>query len=762
MKAPSAIMFALLLIFDFLPCSSATAGLPQNKAEFFPLSEVRLLDGVVKGAQERDRKYLHDLDAGRLLHNFRVTAGLPSTAEPLAGWEDPKCELRGHFVGHYLSACALMFASTGDEALKAKADSLVAELAKCQEAMPSKGYNKGFLSAYPESFFDRVDQCQPVWAPYYTLHKIMAGLLDMHQLAGNLQALDVLTKMADWLNLRFGKLSPEQQQKVLRNEHGGMNEVLASLYAVTRNPEHLKLARAFNHELIFEPLSRGEDKLDGLHANTQVPKIIGAAREFELTGEERLSAIVRNFWQYVAIDRAYCIGGHSDSEHFFPVRDFARHLSPATAETCNTYNMLKLTQHVFEWKPDARFMDFYERALFNQILASQDPDTGMMFYFASLKPGHFKNYNTPTKSFWCCTGTGVENHAKYPSAIYAHSADSLYVNLFIPSELTWKEKGVVVRQETKFPEGNSTRLTFKCAKPVNLTIKMRQPSKGYTDYTREWKDGDVLDFEFSMDLRTESLPGEPNTVAFFCGPIALAGKLGTQGMEKLDLYTKQQLDLANCPAPEVPVLICEPSNLLKHIEPVPGRSLTFRTKGIGRPEDVTLSPYYRLHHQRLNVYWQCFSEAEWQAKQAEIQKAAAARKSLEARIVDEVRPGEPQPETDHAFKGRNSSNGRFRDRPWRDARNWFSYEVKVAPDQPLTLRCTYWGNDSGNRVFDILVNDQKIATQKLEKNRPGEFFDVDYSVPAALTQGKQRVTVKFQAHPDAIVGGLFGLLVLKP
>jgi DUF1680 family protein len=728
----------------------------ESQARMFDLKQVRLLDGLFKDAQERDRKYLHDLDADRLLHNFRVTAGLPSTVSPLGGWEAPKCELRGHFVGHYLTACALMYASTGDEKLKAKGDYIIAELAKCQAAMPSKGYNKGFLSAYPESFFDRVDACKPVWAPYYTLHKIMAGLLDMHQHCGNQQALDVLVKMAGWLKLRVDRLSHEQQQKALGNEHGGMNEIFANLHAVTGNPDHLKLARAFNHEVIFEPLARGEDKLNGLHANTQVPKIIGAAREYELTGEERFATIAKNFWQYVAIDRAYCIGGHSDSEYFFPVTDFARHLSPATAETCNTYNMLKLTRHLFTWEPNPRYMDFYERALYNQILASQDPETGMMYYFASLKPGHFKNYNSPTDSFWCCTGTGIENHAKYPDTIYAHSADTLYVNLFIASELTWKEKGLVVRQETKFPEQNTARLVFQCAKPVKLAVNVRGRI-----YNREWRDGDTLDIEIPMKLRIEPLPGEPKIVAIFYGPITLAGELGTQGLDKLNLYTKKQLDLANVPTPDVPVLLCDPADLPKHIEPVPGKPLTFRTKGIGRPNDVTLSPYYSLHHQRFTVYWRCFTEADWKAKQAEIEKANAARKAYEARIVDEVRPGEQQPETDHNFKDDRSNSGNFRDRAWRDTRGWFSYDVKVSPDQPMTLRCTYWGNDDGNRAFDILVDGQKIAEQKLDKNKPGKFFDVDHAIPAALTQSKQKVTVKFQAHKDAIAGGLFGLLVLK-
>ena len=336
---PTLILLTALLLAPLAALPAAESKVPLQ-ARMFDLQQVRLLDGPFKEAQERDRKYLHDLDADRLLHNFRVTAGLPSAAEPLGGWEAPKCELHGHFVGHYLSACALMYASTGDEKLKAKANYLVAELAQCQAALPGKGFNTGFLSAYSESFFDRVDQSERVWAPYYTLHKIMAGLLDTYQHAGNRQALDVLVKMADWLQFRLDRLSHDQQQKALNTEHGGMNEVFANLYGITGHPAHLQLARAFNHEVIFDPLARGEDQLNGKHANTQIPKIIGAAREYELTGEAPFAAVASNFWQYVTLDRAYCIGGHSDSEHFFPVNDFARHLSPATAETCNTYHLL--------------------------------------------------------------------------------------------------------------------------------------------------------------------------------------------------------------------------------------------------------------------------------------------------------------------------------------------------------------------------------------------------------------------------------------
>ncbi|MBA3873405.1 MAG: glycoside hydrolase family 127 protein, partial [Anaerolineae bacterium] len=446
------------------------------KAQPFNLKQVRLLDGIFKDNMQRDQNYLLHLEPDRFLHSFRVTAGLPSEAQPYGGWEAPEGELRGHSLGHYLSACALMFASTGDEQFKARADTIVAELAKCQDALPAQGYNMGFLSAYPEEFFERVERRFSVWAPYYTLHKILAGLFDAYQYCDNQQALDVLEKVASWLQFRIDRLTYEQMQITLLNEFGGMNEVLANLYGVTGKAEHLKLSLAFDDAVILDPLARQQDSLDRLHANTQIPKAIGVARQYEVTGEDRFREIAHFFWERVALYRSYAIGGNSDDELFFPITGFAQHLSSVSAETCNTYNMLKLSRHLFGWEPSAQIMDFYERGLFNHILGSQDPESGMTLYFASMKPGHFKAYNTPFNSFWCCTGSGMENHAKYGDTIYFHDDDSLFVNLFIASELTWPEKGLTLRQETAFPEEDKTHFSLHCEQPVQLALKIRYPA----------------------------------------------------------------------------------------------------------------------------------------------------------------------------------------------------------------------------------------------------------------------------------------------
>jgi DUF1680 family protein len=602
----------------------------------FPLTAVRLLDSPFKDAMLRDQAFLLGLDHDRLLHTFRLTAGLPTTATPLGGWEAPDIELRGHTAGHYLSAVALMYSATGDIRFKQRGDALVAELAKIQAALAVKGYHAGYLSAFPEEFIDRVESRRKVWAPYYTLHKMLAGLLDMNQLCGNQQALDVLLKQVAWIRFRTDRLSPDQQQAMLQTEFGGINDALASLYEVTGDPEHLRLARMFDHAAVFDPLARREDKLDGLHANTQIPKVIGAAREYELTGETRYRDIATFFWERVARHRSYANGGHSDGEAFFPVDTFSAHLGAESSETCNTYNMLKLTRHLFEWNPSAELMDFYERGLYNHILASQDPATGGVIYYCPLKPGAWKSYSTKDGSFWCCVGTGLENHAKYADTIYFQSDDALFVNLYIPSELNWKERGLNLRQTTRFPDEGTTRIAFAVDRPVRLTLRVRHPSwaasgftvainglpqpvesrpGSYVSIVREWKTGDTVDIGLPMSLRAEALPGTTDSVALFYGPILLAGDLGAAGLDTARRYGPSAPPLADVPGVEVPALIApDRTRLLAAVAPVAGQPLTFHTTGLGQPHDVTLVPFYRAHATRYTVYWKTYTPTDWKAR----------------------------------------------------------------------------------------------------------------------------------------------------
>jgi hypothetical protein len=450
-------------------------------------------------------------------------------------------------------------------------------------------------------------------------------------------------------------------------------------------------------------------------------------------------------------------------------------------------------------------MDFYERALYNHILASQDPERGMFVYLMSLKPGHFKTYSLPENSFWCCVGTGMENHAKYGDSIYFHDANQLYVNLFIPSEVDWKEKGVKLRQETKFPESDNTTLTVHCKSPAKFALRIRVPSwvaeqmqvklkgeekevrgvgakdnglqamkirvqgkpqrfdatgGGYVSIQREWRDNDQVEIQLPLHLRTEPLPGVENTVALVYGPIVLAAELGKEGMP--NPYAKDQGDLLNVPSPKVPVFIADATTLVARTKPVAGQPLTFRTEGIGRQADVTLIPFYRLNHERYSIYWRLFSEASWKAEETRMAALEAQRREREARTVDVVRPDE-QLETMHKLAGEKNESGNFSGRKWRHANDggWFSYQMKVVPNEPMVLVCTYWGGDRGNREFDVLVDGQKVASETLENNRPGEFFDVEYGLPTALTSGKEHVEVKFQAHPGKMAGGFYGASMLK-
>ena len=435
-----------------LPEPSAAPAATAQRLEPFPLRDVRLLDGPFLDMQKRGLDYLLSLDPDRLLHTFRINAGLASTAKPYGGWEAPAVELRGHSLGHYLTACALAWEATGDDRLKTRALAITAELRRVQLVLAARGAHPGYLSAFPEEFFDRVEARKGVWAPYYTLHKILAGLLDVHRVFGDETGLEAAKGMASWVGLRAKSLSDAQWQEMLQTEFGGMEESLTALYTVTHDPEHLRLARLFDHRVLFDPLARGEDPLDGLHANTQIPKAIGAELDCTTTGEARYCRVAETFWEKVAIERSYTIGGHSEDEHFFPVAHFSKHLGEATAETCNTYNMLKLTRALFLHDGLPSRVDFYERGLFNHILASNDPATGRVTYFVSMKPGAWRTYSTAEDSFWCCVGTGMENPARFGEAIYARGQGALYVNLFLASEAVWREQGLRLRQTTRFPE----------------------------------------------------------------------------------------------------------------------------------------------------------------------------------------------------------------------------------------------------------------------------------------------------------------------
>ena len=592
------------------------------KARPFELKHVRLRRGPFLNAAEVNRRYMASLNADSLLHMFRVTAGLPSSAKPLGGWEQPANELRGHFTGHYLSACALINASMGDESLKARGDQLVAELGKSQKAL-----GNGYLSAFPETFFDRLRAGTNVWAPFYTLHKIMVGLLDMHTYCGNQQALDVLKGMANWTRRFVDPLGDAHMARVLEREYGGMNDVLYNLYAVTGDRSYRQLAARFDHERVFAPLAEGRDELKGLHVNTQIPKIIGAARRYELTGESRSRDIADYFWREVTGKRCYCTGGTSNGEAWNSAPGkLAGELSGYTQECCCTYNMLKLTRHLFGWTADPHAADYYERALFNGILGTQHPEDGMTLYYVSLASGYWKLFGLPLEAFWCCTGSGVESFGKLGDSIYFHDDEGVYVNLQIASEVDWPEKGVKIIQDTTFPESDTTTISLRCKTPVRMPLRIRVPywatrggtvklngrelesfaePSSYFVLNRTWQDGDKVEVTMPMSLHVNAMPDDSTLQAAMYGPLVLFGKLGSEGLTKENLRAEptpiREVPRYRVKASAAPEFKTRSQDLRECIEPVPGRPLEFRT--VGQAQNVTLVPFYKLLDERYGVYW---------------------------------------------------------------------------------------------------------------------------------------------------------------
>jgi len=744
----------------------------------FDLGDVRLLPGLFQDAQKRDGAYILFLEPDRLLHNFRVNAGLTPKAPIYGGWES--AGVAGHILGHYLTATSMMFRATGDRRFRQRVDYIVGELAVCQAA-------DGLVTAIPDArtIFAKIaaDGTVTGWVPWYTTHKVLAGLRDSYRYCGNAQGKEVFLKLTDWALATTANLTDDQFQNMLQTEHGGMVETISDAYAMTGDTKYKAFAHRFTHHAVFDPLALEEDKLDGLHSNTQIPKMIGYERLYELTGEMPYHTAPNFFWQTVTQTRSYANGGNGNYEHFFPISQFGHNIQSDTAtETCCTYNMLKLTKTQFQQDPDVQFADYYERAVLNHILASQETRQGLMIYHTPMKPGHFKIYDDPVNAFWCCTGTGIENHARYGEAIYFHSPenDALYVNLYIPSTLSWKEKGLTVKQETSYPEAETTRLIITSVKPTPLSLKLRYPSwtsgltvkvsgkaqhiaaapGSYVTINRTWRSGDVVDVRLPMALRVEALPNTQDKQAIFYGPVLLAGALGTSGMDKLPDIDTNQAPYDNLPALPVSSLVAPAGQFLSQIKPVAGSvPLTFQTAGLGKPDDITLIPIYRLNHQRLNIYWSVYTPEDYKARVTDVEEK---QRALDARTSDRFLPGGQQSEVDHNLQSQGSTTGIYNGQPWRDARDGgqFSFTLKLTGEGPYTLDCTYWGSETGARVFDIAVDQTTIATQALNNNQPDEFFDVEYKIPVELTLGKASITVTFHAKPGQMAGGLFGCRLL--
>jgi DUF1680 family protein len=759
------------------------AGLPWHGAwadnEILPksvaplrLSNVRLLPSPFADAVEANRKYLLQLEPDRLLHNFRKFAGLTPKGELYGGWEADT--IAGHSLGHYLSALALIYAQTDEPEAKRRAQYIVAELAEVQ-AKQGDGYVAGFTrkrkdgtivdgkEIFPEIMRGEIRSAgfdlNGCWVPLCNWHKLFAGLMDVDTYCGgDKQSIAVAIGLGSYIEKVFNALNDDQVQTVLDCEHGGINESFAELYARTNDRRWLQLAERLYHKRVLDPLTAERDELAQRHANTQIPKLIGLARLHEITGKTAQATAPRFFWKTVTTDHSYVIGGNSDREYFSEPRTVARHITEQTCEACNTYNMLKLTRHLFSWQPSGALFDYYERAHLNHILAHQDPATGMFTYMTPLMSGTNREFSSPTDSFWCCVGSGMESHSKHGESIWWEGDDTLLVNLFIPSRASWQARDAQLEMTTRYPYDSAVNIKVaSLKKPQQFAIALRMPAwseavrltvngkpvetkmeAGYLIARRRWREGDSLEYTVPLSLRLEAAPGDDKTVAVMRGPMVVAADLGS---------ADQPFEAA------APALVG--ADLLADFKAVDVQQAVYRAESIARPTALTFSPFYKNYHRRSAVYFRRFTDAEWVNEERSFNAGQARQKELAARSVDVMHLGEMQPERDHQLTSDISYPVVYRGRQGRDARTggFFAFRMKVKPG-PLILQATYWADERA-RKFHVLVEGQRIATQALRPDKP-IFFDVDYEIPETLTKGKDSVLVRFEPEPGNTAGPVFG------
>jgi DUF1680 family protein len=763
-------------------------------AESFPLDQVRLLDGPFKHAQDLNLEHLLQYDLDRLLAPFRKEAGLEPKGESFENW----IGLDGHIGGHYLSAMA-MYAATGNAEAKRRMEYILDELAVCQAAH-GNGYVGGVQEGrriWSEIAQGRIQAngfgLNGGWVPWYNLHKTFAGLYDAWRYAGSERARQMLIDLCDWCDELVCGLSDEQMQTMLASEHGGMNEVLADVYNMTGDKKYLVLARRFSHRVLLDPMSQRRDILDNMHANTQVPKAVGFQRIAEYAFDKPFADAAEFFWETVVQHRTAAFGGNSRREHF-PGASAAMEMIEEREgpESCNTYNMLKLTEGLHRMAPQARYADYYERALYNHILAAQHPEHGGYVYFTSARPRHYRVYSAPNIAMWCCVGSGMENHGKYGAFIYSHQDEMLYVNLFIASELNWRQKGVRIRQETAFPDEPKTALTVLTDTPVRFALKVRHPQwvpagqlrltlgrrtwtaqsepSSYVTLDRRWRNGDRLEVALPMHTAVEQMPGVEDYIALLHGPIVLAAKTGTEDLRGLIAGQGRMDHVAHgtlLGLDEAPMLVGDPAAIPDKINPVAGERLRFTASELIRPEtfrNLVLEPFFRIHDSRYMMYWRVTSPQAYETVLAAMSDAQRQALRLDRMTIDRVIPGEQQPEVEHGFRSEGAEAGVFRGASWRHAQapGWFSYELRVDPGKLQELSVRYWGNDHGSRTFDILINGRKLATENIAgKWNRDEFVDVRYPIPSDMLADRQHVTVRFRPHPGNIAGGIFDLRLLR-
>ena len=791
-------MMKKLALF-LLAAAWAVAGQAQDRlyADEFPLGDVKLLDGPLQKARDLNIRTLLLYDCDRLLAPYRIQAGLEPRKKAYPNWDG----LDGHVGGHYLAAMA-MNAATGNEECRRRMEYMISELQICADANVKNHpeWGKGYVGGMPDSEniwsnFKKGDfqVYSRAWAPFYNLHKMYAGLRDAWLYCGNEQAKALFLGFCDWaIDLTAG-LSDAQMEQMMGNEHGGMNEVLVDAYAITGDPKYLTVARRFSHRMLLDQMSQRVDRLDNLHANTQVPKAVGFARIAELSGDETFNDAAEFFWDIVTGERSLAFGGNSRREHF-PSReactDFINDIDGP--ESCNTFNMLRLTEHLHRRNPDARYADYYELATFNHILSTQHPEHGGYVYFTPARPRHYRNYSAPNEAMWCCVGTGMENHGKYGQFIYTHKGNALFVNLFVSSELNWREKGVTLRQETGFPYGETSRITIAggkgtfpvlvrypgWVKPGEFSVKVNgKPVEiitgpgSYVSIDRKWKKGDVIDINFPMHSSVKYLPNVPKYVALMHGPILLGMKTGTEDLAHLiadDSRFGQYASGAKLPLDGAPILIDDHiDRIADHLKPVAGKPLHYTLDiKMENPIRNEIQPFFEIHDARYMMYWLTLSEQGYKDYLESLARAEKERQELEARTVDKVQPGEQQPETDHKMETNGSSTGNNNDVFFRDARNgrFFSYLMKTDGRTDLSLRLQFWGvGEWKTHEFDIFVDDELLTSvNNTGKYRISEFKYETFPIPASMLEGKDQVRVKFVAKPGKQVGEIYGVRLVTP
>ncbi|MDQ0964787.1 DUF1680 family protein [Flavobacterium sp. W4I14] len=762
----------------------------QASLQPFNLTEVRLLEGPFRQAQETDKKYMLSLDADRLLAPYLREAGLKPKAASYGNWENTG--LDGHIGGHYLSALALMYASTGDTKVKDRMEYMIAELDKCQVKN-----GDGYLAGIPggKEIWKEIKagnikassfSLNGKWVPLYNIHKIYAGLYDAYAVAGNVKAKEMLLKLTDWCVDLVSNLSDQQVQELLKSEHGGLNETFAHVYAITGNQKYLQLAKRFSDQSILKPLLKNTDSLNGLHANTQIPKVIGFEQIALLDKDPSWANAAAFFWKTVVEHRTVAIGGNSVREHFHPANNFSSMTeSREGPETCNSYNMLKLTKQLFLAAPSNTYLDYYERTLYNHILSSQRPKGGFV-YFTPMRPGHYRTYSSPQESFWCCVGSGLENHGKYGELIYAHGKNDVYVNLFIPSTLNWKEKGIQLTQQTLFPDAENTTVKLQVKNKHRFVLHFRRPSwveagkmtvlvngkkvstksnaNGYASIDRIWASGDVINISLPMHTTTEFMPDGSDWVAFLRGPVVLAAAMDTLNQPNLLADGSRMGHIASgplFPISDAPLVTGAKNTLANEITLIDKNSLTFSAQNaIYQPKykSLRLVPFYTLAEKRYVVYFPYSSVESLPARAKAIKLAEEEKMKTEQRTVDLINTGEQQPESDHNFKGEQTDNGTYQERHFRNGKAWFSYVLKNKDLSANRLSLTYYGKEK-NKNFSILINGVVIENVKLDGSKGDTFYTQEYQIPKELL--KADLEVKFVADQGSAIANIYEVRLVR-